>query len=243
MEEPELIALDPDEPFQFACGPGVACYNQCCQDLNQALMPYDVLQLRTFLRLSWAQFLEKYAALYAGPESGLPVVSLRFTAARQKQCPFVTEQGCSVYQARPTSCRLYPVARALQRSRRDGTISEHFALIREPHCLGFQKGPLQTVHQWLDSQGAREGLAANDRLMELIALKNRLRPGPLAEEQQQWVVMAFYDLDRLKQEAAAGRLVGMPSASLPPLPAQDDDFEWLNWGLAWVRRALFGDAR
>lgn len=241
MEEAELVALDPNEPFQFACGPGVACYNQCCQDLNQALMPYDVLQLRTFLKLSWAQFLERHAALYAGPGSGLPVVSLRFAAARGKQCPFVTEQGCSVYTARPTSCRLYPVARALQRSRKDGTISEHFALIKEPHCLGFKKGPMQTVHQWLDDQGAREGLAANDRLMELIALKNRLRPGPLADEQQAWAVMAFYDLDRLKQEASAGRLVAMDAVPAPP--TAQDDVEWLNWGLTWLRQALFGDVR
>lgn len=243
MQEPELIALSPDEPFQFACGPGVTCFNQCCQDLNQALMPYDVLQLRTHLKLSWEQFLERHAALYAGPGSGLPVVSLRFSAAREKRCPFVTPQGCSVYAARPTSCRLYPVARALQRSRKDGGISEHFALIKEPHCLGFEQGPFQTVRQWLEAQDAQAGLAANDRLMELIALKNRLRPGPLEAEQQQWVVMAFYDLDRLKQEAGAGRLTGMTSESLPPLPAPDDDFGWLTWGLAWVRRALFGEAR
>jgi hypothetical protein len=241
--EPELIALSPDEPFQFACGPGVPCFNNCCQDLIQALMPYDVLQLRTHLKLSWPQFLEQFAAIYPGPSSGLPVVSLRFSAARERNCPFVTPDGCRVYAARPTSCRLYPLARALQRSRRDGTLSEHFAVLREAHCRGFELGPRQTARQWVQNQGAQEGLAANDHLMEFIALKNRMRPGPLEAEQQQWVAMAFYDLDRLKQEAAAGRLTGMRSESLPPLPAPEDDFGWLAWGLAWVRRALFGDAR
>jgi len=184
MQEPEFTALSPEEPFRFACDPGVACFNLCCQDLNQALTPYDVLQLRTHLRLSWAQFLERYAVLYPGPASRLPVVSLRFSSAREKLCPFVTPAGCSVYAARPTSCRLYPVARALQRSRRDGSLSEHFALIREPHCLGFEQGPAMTVEQWVAGQGAREGLAANDRLMEMIALKNRLRPGRLDPEQE-----------------------------------------------------------
>jgi hypothetical protein len=243
MDEPELVALDPDEPFQFACGPGVACFNQCCQDLNQALMPYDVLQLRLFLKLSWEQFLERHAALYAGPGSGLPVVSLRFSAAQQKHCPFVTPQGCRVYAARPTSCRLYPVARALQRARKDGRLTEHFALVKEPHCQGFSQGPRQTARQWIEDQGAAEGLAANDQLMELIALKNRLRPGPLSAEHQQWAVMAFYDLDLLKQEAIAGQLKPAPREILAPLPDPDEAFAWLAWGLQWLRRALFGEAR
>lgn len=243
MQEPELIALGPDEPFRFACGPGVACFNLCCQDLNQALTPYDVLQLRAHLRMSWEQFLKRYAVLYTGPASGLPVVSLRFPPSREKRCPFVTPEGCSVYAARPTSCRLYPVARALQRSRRDGRISEHFARVKEAHCRGFDKGPTLTVRQWIDGQGAGEGLAAGDRLMELFALKNRLRPGRLAPEQEEWLGMALYDLDRLRDEAAAGRLAGMSARDLPPLPAAGDGPGWLAWGQTWVREALFGGAR
>lgn len=241
--EPELIALSPQELFQFSCGPGIACFNHCCQDLIQALTPHDVLGLRTHLKLSWPHFLERYAALYTGPGSGLPVVSMRFPPSRGRRCPFVTPEGCGVYAARPTSCRLYPVARALQRSRQDGRLSEYFALIKESHCQGFGQGPTLTVHQWIASQGAREGLDASDSLMELIALKNRLRPGPLAPEEQQWVVMAFYDLDRLKQEAAAGRLKGLASQPPSSLPDTEDDFAWLRWGLAWLQRALFGEAR
>ncbi len=241
--EPELVALSAEERFQFSCGPGISCFNHCCQDLIQALTPYDVLGLRRHLKLAWPHFLEQHAALYTGPGSGLPVVSLRFAPSRGRRCPFVTPQGCSVYSARPTSCRLYPVARALQRSRQDGRLSEHFALVKEAHCRGFGQGPAMTVHEWIDGQGAREGLDASDRLMELIALKNRLRPGRLAPEEEQWVVMAFYDVERLKQEAAAGRLKGLSGQPEPPLPAIADDFAWLNWGLAWVQRALFGEAR
>jgi hypothetical protein len=238
--EPELIALSPQERFQFSCGPGISCFNQCCQDLIQALTPHDVLMLRRHLKLSWPQFLEQYAALYTGPESGWPVVSLRFAPSRGRHCPFVTPEGCSVYPARPVSCRLYPVARALQRSRRDGRLSEHFALVQEAHCRGFGQGPAMTVHEWITGQGAREGLDASDRLMELIALKNRLRPGRLAPEEEQWAVMAFYDLERLQREAAAGRLKGLPEdrAGLPPADA--GEAAWLAWGLTWIRRALFG---
>lgn len=242
MSDPELTALAPDEPFRFACGPGVSCYNHCCQDLNQALTPHDVLRLRRHLGLSWARFLEQYAVMYAGPASGLPVVSLRFAASREKRCPFVAPEGCSVYAARPTSCRLYPVARALTRSRRDGRVVEHFALIREDHCRGFEQGPAQTVRQWIAAQEVREGLAADDRLMDLIALKNRLRPGRLDAQQEEWIAAALYDLDRLKQAAAAGRLQAVAWPDSPGLPAQEDDEGWLAWGLTWVRQALFGAA-
>jgi Fe-S-cluster containining protein len=238
--EPELLALGPDEPFRFACGPGIACYNQCCQDLNQALTPFDVLELRRYLKLSWQAIQEQHVMLYTGPATGLPVASLRFASRAGRHCPFVTGQGCSVYPARPTSCRLYPVARAIQRSRTDGRISEHFALLKEPHCHGFEKGLTQTARQWIESQGARAGLDASDAMLELIALKNRLRPGPLAPEQRQWAVMAFYDLERLKDQAQAGRLPAMNADALPPLPDRDDDRQWLSWAMAWLRRALFG---
>ena len=240
MQEPELIAIGPDEPFQFQCGPGVACFNQCCQDLNQALTPYDVLRLRTHLNLSWDQFQVKYAALFTGPSTGLPVAALRFRNDREKKCPFVTPKGCSVYAARPTSCRLYPVARAIQRSREDGRITEHFALIKEAHCRGFENGPKQTVRQWLQSQEALIGLAVDDQMMELIALKNRLRPGPLASEQQQWAVMAFYDLGKLKEAATTKSLPAMNADGMPPLPDIEEEVQWLAWAMDWLREALFG---
>ncbi len=238
--EPELLALAPDEPFRFACGPGIACYNQCCQDLNQALTPFDVLELRRYLKLSWQEIQEQHVMLYTGPATGLPVASLRFASRAGRHCPFVTDQGCGVYPARPTSCRLYPVARAIQRSRIDGRMSEHFALLKESHCHGFEKGPMQTAREWVESQGARAGLDASDAMLELIALKNRLRPGPLAPEQRQWAVMAFYDLERLKDQAQAGRLPAMNADTLPPIPDRDDDHRWLSWAMAWLRRALFG---
>ncbi len=239
MPEPELIAIGPDEPFQFQCGPGVACFNQCCQDLNQALTPYDVLRLRSHLHLSWDRIHEQYVVLYTGPSTGLPVAMFRFQNDAEKRCPFVRSEGCSVYSARPTSCRLYPVARAIQRSRNDGRISEHFALIKETHCRGFERGPKQTVRQWLESQQVREGLAVDDRMMELIALKNRLRPGPLAPGQQQWAVMAFYDLDRLKEHVATNSLPAMGAGEPPPTDAMDE-IQWLSWAMAWLKRALFG---
>ena len=45
--------LGPDDTFQFACHPGVSCFNRCCGDVNIFLSPYDVLRLKTGLPGPW----------------------------------------------------------------------------------------------------------------------------------------------------------------------------------------------
>jgi Fe-S-cluster containining protein len=113
------------------------------------------------------------------PGTGLPVVSLRFGDSDDLACPFVTDAGCRVYPARPASCRTYPLARGVSRSRKTGRLTEHWALIREPHCLGFQNGHPQTVDEWIDDQQIATHNRMNDMMLELISRKNRFRPGPL----------------------------------------------------------------
>ena len=110
MRPPELHPIETEEVFQFACHRKVTCFNHCCRDLNQALTPYDVLRLKNHLNISSKEFLATYAMLYTGAATGLPVVSLRFGNDTHKPCPFVTVQGCRVYPARPSSCRIYPLA-------------------------------------------------------------------------------------------------------------------------------------
>lgn len=237
MDSPEISGVAPEDTFTFDCHPGVPCFNACCRDLNQALTPYDVLQLRRYLGLSWQAFRRDYATVHTGPSSGLPVVTLRFGDRSDGRCPFVSAQGCGVYPARPTSCRLYPLARGLQRNRADGRLTVHYALLREPHCRGFEQSRRRTVADWIDDQELTAGLAANDALMELIARKNQYLPGPLPAREQAWVLMALYDLDGLKAAASQNSLpAGAPSG---PPPAAEDDEPWLQWGLAWIQGVLF----
>jgi Fe-S-cluster containining protein len=241
MQTPELLPIDSEESFRFACHGKVPCFNQCCRDLNQALTPYDVLCLKNFLKVSSREFIHTYAFIFTGQTTGLPVVSLRFDDHREQRCPFVTPRGCSVYPARPSSCRIYPLARALRRDRSDGRISEHFAVFREPHCRGFEQQGTQTVRQWIADQQLVTYLTMNDALMELIALKNQIRPGPLSTEHDQWARMAFYDVETLRAKALAGELPEMNGSRLSPLPPDDDDRAWLQWGLLWINRLLFGE--
>ncbi len=240
MKEPELIPINPDDKFSFACHKNVPCFNHCCKDLNQALTPYDVVRLKNHLKITSTAFIERYATVYPGPATGLPVASLRFSAEMDNDCPFVTPDGCMVYAARPSSCRIYPLARALQRSRSDGRITEHYAVLKEDHCLGFEEAPRQTVRQWIAGQELETYHKMNDAMMELIALKNQMRPGELSNEDHALTRMAFYDLDTLKQNAMAGGLPSMDHNHLRPLPAEADDEAWLTWSMAWIGQVLFG---
>jgi len=240
MQAPELLPIEPEEVFRFACHCKVSCFNHCCRDLNQALSPYDVLSLKNHLNVSSKDFIETYAMVYAGSTTGLPVASLRFANDTDKHCPFVTPQGCSVYPARPSSCRIYPLARALRRNRSDGRIREAYAIIREAHCRGFEEPGTQTVRQWVADQHLDVHLAMNDALIKLIALKNQMRPGPLSPEHLQLTRMAFYDLDAVQSKALRKELPEMNHDHLNPLPDIINDEEWLKWSMRWIGQVLFG---
>ena len=241
--EPEMTPLLPGERFCFNCSPEGPCFNECCRDLNQFLTPYDILRLKNSLGLSSAEFLKQYTVRYIGPETGLPVISLKQDQAADLQCPFVRPAGCAVYADRPSSCRMYPLARALSRSRETGDITEHFALLKEPHCQGFAADETLTAEAWIKQQELEEYNAMNDRLMTLISLKNRLLPGPLEPGLAELFHLALYNLDNFRKAIFEQNLLdGLHVEDGILKSIQADDVELLKFGLKWVRLKLFGNA-
>jgi len=238
-----LTALSPDEAFTFSCTPAVPCFNECCRDLNQFLTPYDILRLKNHLNLSSADFLAQYTVTHTGPATGLPVVVLRQNAASGKTCPFVSTAGCTVYNDRPSSCRSYPLARLASRCRETGRITEHYALIREPHCNGFRENRRQTVRRWIDDQGLRPYNEMNDLLMEIIGMKARRHPGPLDFRERHIFHLACYDLDAFRKRMVENDLLKEMSPAPEILAAAaTDDTVLLRLSLAWLKKTLFGAA-
>jgi Fe-S-cluster containining protein len=225
----------PDEQFRFACSPGVACFNECCRDLNQFLYPYDILRLKKGLGMSSAEFLERYTTQHIGPESGLPIVALQTTDASGLTCPFVTEKGCRVYPDRPASCRTYPLVRAISRNRETGKISEHFM-----HCFGFDAPRSQSVQQWINSQEVGIYNHFNDQLLEIIRLKNQLRPGPLDLKSRDLFYLALYDPDRFKTRVFKSNLLDNLDVGPQKLAAAEtDDTALLEVGMEYVKQVVF----
>ena len=240
-EEYEVILLSPDDVFHFSCSQKISCFNQCCRDISQFLTPYDILRLKNHLGLPSDEFLKQYTTQHTGPETGLPVIILRLDHASDMKCPFVRPEGCSVYENRPSSCRTYPLARLASRSRETGKITEQYVLLQEDHCKGHFENHPQTVRDWVKNQGIRSYNEMNDRMMEIISLKNQVHPTALDFREKHIFHMALYDLDNFRTQVFGNRILEKLNVSPAELDAAGkDDTALLNLGIRWVKYAIFG---
>ena len=241
MVDPKLTPIALNDPLRFECSPNVPCFNECCRDLNQFLTPYDILRLKNHLGLSSGEFLEQYTTQHIGPESGLPIVTLRPKGGHDRICPFVSPGGCTVYDHRPSSCRIYPLVRGLARSRQSGEIREQFMVLQESHCRGFKEGGKQTAQQWMDGQEIKIYNQINDKLMQIISLKNQLRPGPLDLKSRHLFHTALYDLDNFRSQIEKNGLLDDFQVDAAMLEkAMEDDVALLEIGMAWIKGVVFG---
>jgi hypothetical protein len=84
----------------------------------------------------------------------------------------------------------------------------------------------------------------NDLFLEMISLKNRLSPGPLAPEPQRLFYTALYDIDSfrdlLSQKSFAERWGIDPAELTVPEP---DDSQLLRFAHACVKKSVFGETR
>lgn len=135
------------DTFRFSCHDGLACFKQCCRDINIFLTPYDVVRMKNKLEMSSGEFLAQFAHVLRAPGSGFPVVILKMREDNLV-CPFITSFGCRVYQVRPWSCRMAPVE-----VRGDGIYGIAF---EKSHCQGLNETKEWTVEEWINNQGLAE---------------------------------------------------------------------------------------
>lgn len=242
MDDNDIMPLSLEDTFTFSCSEAVACFNECCRDVNQFLTPYDILRLKNRLGIPSGLFLERYTSEHTGPDSGLPIISLKLDYAAQYKCPFVTPSGCSVYEDRPSSCRTYPLARILTKSKKTGDIAEQYMLLKEPHCLGFNCEQTQTVREWIERQGVAVYNEMNDLLMDIISLKNRLMPGSMDDKSRRIFNMACYDLDTFRFQIFGKGILNNLNLDIDTLNAvKNDDVALLKLSMNWIKQVLFNN--
>ncbi|OAG28703.1 YkgJ family cysteine cluster protein [Thermodesulfatator autotrophicus] len=240
MEQPvfDHRKLTLDDVFEFACYPGISCFNLCCYDVTLVLSPYDFLRLRKALGLSSREFIDRYADFYLGDLTQLPVISVRMKT-QDFACPFLREEGCSVYADRPASCRTYPLARFTGRDE-EGKPFEIYRIIRETHCKGhFEKRPI-TVRDWIKEQGLEPYYEFNDLFSEIVFARQHM-DRPLSADELDMIYTACYGLETLKEYLTTEEVFKQFFSTEEIKEALEDDEKLLRLGLDFLRKTIFKD--
>ncbi len=239
--EPRKYTLE--SRFKFACRKGMDCYTHCCSDLNIILTPYDIIRMKNRLKLTCDQFL----AVYTKPEmlsrTKVPVVTLKMLDDEKRSCPFVTPEGCIIYEDRPVSCRYYPLGMASFREQEIQPSGEDFYfMVRESHCLGFRADREWTVGEWRKDQGVEPYDEINSGWMELMLRKKSFGfQAELSEESRRMFFMVSSNVDKLRRfilESSFLKKYDVEKGVLEKIST--DEIALLKFGFDWLQSALFG---
>lgn len=222
-----------DDEFDFSCHPGIDCFNSCCRDVTILLNPLDVSKLRTKLGISSTEFLEKYTVRLVSESTGMPAVALKMNEQNDKKCPFVNDQGCSVYDGRPYSCRMYPL------DTEDGI--EYSFIVSPERCHGLCEEKRITVEQWRRDQGLYAYDDIDHNLKDVMRAEevweNKIADPRMAD----MVYMALYDPDRFREFVFNSSFLQKFDLDKDIVDRiADDDVALLNFAGQWLRFALFG---
>lgn len=232
--------LSLDDRFEFACGPEVPCFTECCQRLDLLLTPYDVLRLRKRLEIPSSEFLDSYSVMRWAPGQGFPEIMMQMDSEHGNRCPFVTPKGCSVYEDRPGACRIYPLGRAATKHPMDGAPREFYFSVREDHCRGFEQNRQWTVGGWLADQGMEEYNRLNDLLMELHVLRAGRRGIAFGPQHIQMFTMACYNTEKFRDFIFKSPFLQKFDIDQELVESlRQNDFKLLEFAFQWLKFALF----
>lgn len=236
-------SYDGSKVIQFSCHKGIACFNACCKNIDITLTPYDILRLKRRLGLTSGEFLLGFTVPYEMEKDGIAGVKLK-PVDGGTACQFMTDEGCSAYEDRPTACRYYPVALVSMRKQDEYTDITSYALVKEEHCLGHNENRQLTIDEYRKEQGLEEYDELGRGWRQLILKKKSSGPtvGKPSKRSLQLFFMACYDLDRFRG------FVASPSFNeiydLPEELKQEifsDETALMQFGFRFLRQVMFGE--
>ncbi|MFC1515840.1 YkgJ family cysteine cluster protein [Thermodesulfobacteriota bacterium] len=245
MANVEPIRLRSDSKFVFQCHKGVKCFTKCCRDINIILTPYDIIRLKNRLQLSSEEFLAMYTQVELLEKTDLPVVVLKKMDDDLKSCPFVKDEGCIIYEDRPTTCRYYPLGVAALSHKEGVAGDEFYFFVHEPHCLGFEEDKEWTVREWRKNQGVDIHDDINTGWTDLVVRKRSFPPNiKLTEESKQLFFLASYNIDKFRQfvfESTFLDRYDIDEATVEMI--KENELALLEFGLKWLRDTLFRERK
>ena len=222
-----------DDTFTFRCHRGIDCYNSCCRDVTIFLNPFDVARMRKALGISSTDFLEDYTVRVVSDSTGIPAVVLKMREEAEKRCPFVSDEGCTVYEARPYSCRLYPLDT-------DQGVEYRF-IVDSRRFHGLNELEEWTVERCRHDQGLQAYDDIDHQLADVMRA-NEVWEEPIRDPRMQdMFLMALYDPDRFRRfvfDSSFLKKFRVDDDILEMI--RDDDAALLYFAAQWLRFALFG---
>ena len=230
-----------DDHFKFKCHSKIDCFTKCCKGINIILTPYDVIRLKRRLNLSSNEFL----AIYTNPQllekTDLPVVTLKLLDDELQSCPFVREDGCIIYEDRPTTCRYYPLGVASLSHKEGADDNEFYFFVNEPHCHGFEENKEWKVREWRKDQGVDIHDEINAEWTDIV-VKKRSFPAnvKLTEQSKTMFFMVSYNIDKFKEFVFGSSFLDRYDIDEETVAKiKEDEIALLNFGIKWLKWLLF----
>ena len=167
---------------------------------------------------------------------------LKMNENQEKSCPFVGNDGCSVYEDRPWSCRMFPLGVA---SPKDNTISgdkEFYFILEEPVCKGYNENKEWTVEEWMKDQKVDEYVQMGELFKE-VSLHDYLQKGKQLEPaKQEMFYTVCYNIDKFREfvfESTFLKRFDVENEVIEKIKTSDE--ELLKFGFQWLKYSLFGE--
>jgi Fe-S-cluster containining protein len=228
--------------FHFRCGKDISCFNTCCAKLRLILTPYDILRIKGRLGITSDEFLEKYTVTILEDHSRFPMVSLKMAEDNREDCPFVTGEGCFIYEDRPGACRLYPLGRASAIVKSSKDVKQRYFIVDESDCLGLKESRAWTIEEWLHHEGVHEYNTPNDEWLEIITSPRTLGQDSFTTQKLQMFFMASYNLDKFRKFIFETRFLDLfEISSQERKRVVHDDLFLMRFGFRWLKFSLFAE--
>lgn len=235
--------FDETKVIQFQCRKGISCWNKCCSNIDISLTPYDILRLKNRFDMVSGLFLQKYTVPYEIEKGSIAGVKLR-PVENGTACQFMTAEGCSVYEDRPTSCRYYPIALLSSRRQDEYVDREAYAMVKEDHCLGHNEPREISVADYRIEQGLTEYDELARGWRQLILKKQSSGPsiGKPSKRSLELFFLACYDIDRFSSFVASdgfNAIYDLGDEEMKKILS--DDTELMLFGFRFLKQILFGE--
>jgi hypothetical protein len=192
------------------------------------------------------EFITQYTEPTYLEKTDMPGVQIKLVGGEKNGCPFVTPEGCTVYQDRPSACRYYPVGMAdfHEGGSDDPTEDKFFFLVKEPHCKGHEEPKQWTIRAWRSDQGVDLRDEMNKEWLRLVMRRKSFGlQATLSDLAKRMFFMASTDLDTFRKfvfESSFLETYEVDAETIAKI--KEDDVALMLFSFKYLANTLFGAA-